>query len=298
MKDIFYFLIFPGFLFTAIIGLLLAWVDRKVTARLQWRVGPPWYQPFADFIKLMGKEVIIPKAGSVFVFLMAPVIGLIAVTLVSVILLLVLIAPGEGFGGDIIVALYLSAIPALSVIIGGFASRNSLASLGASREMKLMLSYELPFIIAVFVPVIISGGIISFSALLDFQRQNGIFLNHISAVLAFVVSIMCAQAKLCLVPFDAPEAEAEIIAGGYIEYSGAALALFKLTRAMNLFVMPFFLTVIFMGANFFLFPIAVIAVILIRNTNPRVRIDQATRFFWGPMTVMAALAAGLALLGY
>ena len=72
LANIFYFIVFPGFLFTAVIGLLASWVDRKVTARIQWRVGPPWYQNFVDFFKLLGKETIVPKAAKKTGFLLAP----------------------------------------------------------------------------------------------------------------------------------------------------------------------------------------------------------------------------------
>lgn len=307
MKNIFYLLVFPGFLFTATAGLLASWVDRKVTARVQWRVGPPWYQPFADFFKLLGKETIIPKEGSAFIFLLSPAFGLAAITFTSGLLWKAIFVPNENFAGDLIVVLYLLAIPAISVITGGFASKNPFAFLGASREMKLMLAYELPFILSIFVPVIISGGVIKLEGLLELQRSNGIFLTHISAVIAFLVSIICMQAKLTLAPFDAPEAETEIMGGAYIEYSGIALALYKLSRAMALFVVPLFLIIIFCGGISFsglhalwgiLKLVGLIAITtLIRNTNPRVRIDQAVRFFLGPMTALAMVAVLLAFLG-
>jgi len=309
MRSIFYFLIFPGVLFTAVVGLLLTWVDRKITARLQWRVGPPWYQPFVDFFKLLGKELIIPKESSKWLFLLAPLLGFAAVTIVSIILWASMLNPSGAVYGDLIVVLYISVIPALSVIIGGFASKNPMASLGASREVKLLLAYELPFIISVFVPVILSGGIINLGGLLDFQGRNSGFLHHPSAILAFITAIICVQAKLTLIPFDSPEAEAEITSGAYIEYSGPGLAFYKLTRAMNFFVMPLFLSILFLDGIRFdsvlsfvagsLKVIAIIVVlILIKNTNPRVRIDQAVKFFWGPMAAIAVVAAILAFMGF
>lgn len=307
MKGIYYFLIFPGFLFTAVVGLFASWIDRKVTARVQWRVGPPWYQPFMDFLKLLGKETIIPKEGSALIFLLSPILGLAAITFTSVILWRGIFAPAEAFAGDLIVVLYLLVMPAIGVILGGFASKNPLASLGASREMKLMLAYELPFVLSMFVPVIISHGAVRLGGLLEFQKANGIFLTHPSAIIAFLTAIACMQAKLTLVPFDMPEAETEIMAGVYIEYSGIALAIYKLSRAMALFVLPLFLTVMFCGGIAFnglhiLWGVLKIAGLiavttLIRNTNPRVRIDQAVRFFWGPVTALAMIGALLAFLG-
>lgn len=307
LKAIFYFVIFPGFLFTAVAGLLASWIDRKVTARVQWRVGPPWWQNFADFIKLLGKETIVPQGSSRATFLLAPIFGLAAVTIVSTLLWLTMINPASTFIGDLIVVLYLLTIPAIAVIIGGFASRNPLASLGASREMKLILSYELPFILVCLVPVIQAGGTIRLGEILNYQINNGMVLGSLSGPLAFIVAILCMQAKLTLVPFDIPEAEQEIMAGPYIEYSGPTLAVFKLTRQMMLFVMPMFLVVLFLGGITFSgwhilwgilkYVILLVIIVLIRNTNPRVRIDQAVKFFWGPMTLLAILAIVLALLG-
>jgi len=308
MKAIFYFLIFPGFLFTAIVGLFLTWVDRKVTARVQWRVGPPWYQPFADFFKLLGKEFIIPQGGSKTLFLLSPLIGLTSVVFASVIVWVSMIYPDKSFAGDLIVMLYVLTLPAISVIMGGFASRNPLASLGASREIKLMLSYELPFILSIFIPVIISHGVINMGGLYKFQQANDIFLKHPSAILGFLTAIICMQAKLTFVPYDAPEAETEIVSGAYVEYSGFGLAMYKLMRAMNFFVIPVFLVFIFCGGMKFnnltgillgslkILGVVVVAV-LIKNTNPRVRIDQAVKFFWGPVTAVALLAVLLAFLG-
>lgn len=306
-KTLFYFIVFPGFLFTALVGILVSWIDRKVTARVQWRVGPPLLQPLYDFVKLLGKETIVPQAGSKLTFLLSPLFGLAAVTIVSTILWLVMIFPQQTFLGDLIVVIYLLAIPSICVIIGGFASGNPLASLGASREMKMILAYELPFILAIFTPVIQAQGAIRLGDLLQYQWANSIFLNSWSGFIAFVVAIICMQAKLALVPFDIPEAETEIIAGPYIEYSGAPLALHKLTRWMMLFVVPMFLVIMFMGGILFSgwhilwgilkYVLLLVIIILMRNTNPRLRIDQAIKFFWGPMTILAVIGIILAFLG-
>ncbi len=303
---LFYFLIFPGFIFTAVVGCLAGWVDRKVSARVQWRVGPPWYQSFADFLKLMGKETIIPSGSSRTVFLLSPLFGLGAVVIVSMILWLSDLTPATSFVGDLIVVLYLLTIPATAVIIGGFASRNPLAALGASREMKLILAYELPFVLALLVPVAQSGSI-KIGGLISFQGAHGIFLGSISGILAFIVALICQQAKLTLIPFDIPEAETEIVSGPYLEYSGPTLAVYKLTRLMMLFVVPFLLVVVFMGgidfsgwhilSGILKYVLILVIVILIKNTNPRLRIDQAVKFFWGPMFALSIIAMVLALLG-
>jgi len=307
VKTLFNFIVFPGFLFTALVGILVSWIDRKVTARLQWRVGPPVLQPLYDFVKLLGKETIVPQGGSKFTFLLAPLFGLAAVTTVSTLLWLVMFSPEKTFLGDLVVVIYLLTIPSISLILGGFASGNPLASLGASREMKMILAYELPFILSIFTPVIKAQGIIRLGDLLQYQWANNIFVNSWSGIVAFVVAIICMQAKLALVPFDIPEAETEIIAGPYTDYSGVPLALHKLTRWMMLFVVPIFLVVVFMGGIKFegwhilwgilKYFLLLAVIILIRNTNPRLRIDQAIRFFWGPMAILAVMAVIFAFLG-
>lgn len=307
IKTLFYFLIFPGFLFTSVAGLLASWVDRKVTAKIQWRVGPPWYQNFVDIIKLLGKETIVPKGGSKTMFLLSPLFGIASVTLVSTLIWIANIWPERTFVGDLIVVLYFLTIPAIGVILGGFASANPLASLGASREMKLVLSYELPFVLAIVIPIIKTGGAIRIGDILQFQAANGIVVGSISGVIALIVAILCMQAKLSLVPFDMPEAETEIMSGAYIEYSGSALAMYKLTRAMMLFTLPMVLVIMFMGGiklqglsilwGILKYVALLVIIVLIRNTNPRIRIDQAVKFFWGPVTLLAIIGVALAFMG-
>ena len=307
LKHIFYVIVFPGFLFTAVAGLLASFIDRKVSARVQWRVGPPWYQPFADFVKLLGKETIVPKGASRYTFLGAPVIGLLSATIVSIIIWMAIISPEKSFVGDIIVVIYFLAMVPLSIILGGAASRNPLASLGASREMKLVLSYELPFILAIFSAVTQSNSGLKLGELIISQGQTGLAIGSFGGALAFIVAIMCMQAKLAYPPFDIPEAETEIVAGPLMEYSGAALAIFKLTKAMMLFTLPMFLVVIFMGGIKFSswsilwgilkYVVLLVIIVLIKNTNPRVRIDQAMKFFWGPMLYISVLAIVLSIWG-
>ncbi len=299
MKSLFYYLIFPGFLFSACVGLIAGWIDRKVTARIQYRVGPPWYQNFVDIIKLLGKETIIPEAAKL-TFLLSPFLGLLSLILAATILGKAIQSPQESFAGDLIVILYLLIIPAIALIIGGSASRNPLASVGVSREMKLVLGYELPFILSVIV-VIIKAGAIQLGAIINYQLNSGSILASWSGILAFIIAVICMQAKLGFVPFDMSEAEQEIMAGVLIEYSGLPLAIFKLTRAILLYTLPLFLIILFGAGDLsplFLFAKYIgmlIIIILMKNTNPRLRIDQALKFFWGPVTLLALIAVGLAL---
>ena len=291
---------------TPVLGLMATWVDRKVTARVQYRVGPPWYQPFADVVKLMGKETIVPRSASKAAFLISPLIGLAGTALVSLIVWLAIIRPASSFTGDLIVAVYLLILPALAMIFGGLASANPLASIGASREMKLALAYELPFIFMIVVVLIKSGGQLNLGALVADQQAHGVYVASISGVLALIVAVLCTQAKLGQVPFDAAEAETELTGGILVEYSGTPLAMFKLTRAMLYLVVPMCVMVLLCGGigPGWRIPLGIlkyvgllVLVVLIRNTNPRLRIEHAVKFFWGHVTLLAIIAVILASLG-
>lgn len=296
------YLIFPGFLFSACVGLMAGWLDRKVSARLQWRKGPPWHQNFTDIIKLAGKETIVPEgAGSTFLF--APYFGLLAVVLAATILGMAVFFPAASFTGDIIVLVYLLVVPAIALIIGAASSGNPLASLGASREMKLVLGYELPFILSVVAIIIKSGGSLRLSEIIGSQELSLPFLYSWSGFFAAAAAVLCTQAKLGLAPFEVSEAEQEIMGGVLIEYSGLPLAVFKLAKAVLLYTMPLFLCVLFLGRDLSLplvtakYIVFLIIIILIKNTNPRLRIDQILKFFWGPVTILAAVAVILAMFG-
>jgi NADH-quinone oxidoreductase subunit H len=302
MNTLFNYLIFPGFIFSICAGLMAGWVDRKVTARIHYRHGPPLLQNFWDIIKLCTKETIVPVQART-TFLFCPYLGLISAGLVAALLGRTIILPLESFVGDLIVVLYLLMIPAIALILGASSSRNPLASIGASREMKLVLSYELPFILSIIVVIIKSGGAIKLGQILDHQALFGSNILSLSGGLAFFVAIFCMQAKLGYAPFEISEAEQEIMGGVLIEYSGLPLAVFKLAKAVLLYTLPLFLIMLFLGRDLSWWLIALkyiallVVIILIKNTNPRLRIDQAMKFFWRVPTLLGAIAVVLAILG-
>jgi len=311
---ILWLLLFPGLVFAGVMGLVITWVDRKVTARVQYRVGPPWYQPFADVVKLLGKETIVPAGASRLAFFGAPLVAISAAALISAMTWVAFIWPQRGFSGDIFVLLYLLVLPSLALVLGGAAARNPLAAVGASREMKLILAYELPFVLALASVIVKAGNAIRLGDIFAAQ-ETWPFLGSISGVLALVVLFLVTQAKLGLVPFDQAEAETEIMGGALIEYSGAALAAFKLAKAMLYFTLPVFVTFLLMGGVQTRFDgvlyvdtlkiiwrivavlLLVVGIVVVRNTNPRVRIETAVRFFWGPVSFLAVAAAALAAIG-
>jgi NADH-quinone oxidoreductase subunit H len=303
MELIVKFLIFPGGLFLILWGGILSWLDRKVTARIQFRVGPPWYQNFVDVVKLFGKETIIPESGNKILFILTPVLGFSSL-LTAGFLLWDAALYQSGFLGDLIVLIYLLVIPSLCLILAGFASGNPLASLGASREIKLLLGYELPFILALLVPIFKTGSI-KISEIINYQLQHGAFLFSISGFLSFLTVLLAVQAKMGLVPFDIPEAETEIIAGPLTEYSGALLGFFKLNKLIMFAIYPLFIVTFFWNglteSSIIIGILKILTVLLlftlIRNTNPRLRIDQALRFFWTKLSLVSLMAVILALGG-
>ena len=299
------FLIFPGLLFSAICGMIASFIDRKITARIQWRKGPPLLQPLYDIVKLFGKEIIIPKSTSPFAFLLLPFLSVIAVTLVGSLNGIIVKNSIPSFSGDLIVAIYLMMVPGVCIILAAGSSTNPLSILGASREIKLFLSYEISFILSMIVIIIKTGGSIRLLDILNWQVFNSPLIYTFSGFLSFIVAFFVISAKLGIVPFDIAEAEQEIIAGTLIEYSGAALAMFKLSKMMMLFVYPMFLVRLFwysltgnILADIIIFGLKYLLVlfllIVLRNTNPRLRIDQVLRFFWKYIVLIAVVAIYLA----
>lgn len=308
IKDLFNFIVFPGMIFSVLVGGILSWVDRKITARIQFRKGPPFLQPFYDLGKLFYKETILPKYGSKFTFLAAPVFGLFCASLANVFILLPSLIPNAGFRGDLIVIFYLLTAPSISFIIGSLASGNPIGAVGASREIKLIIAYELSFFLALAAIIIKTDMGMTISDILANQQTNGAYIYSISGVLLFIVIIFVTQAKLAFVPFDMAEAEAELAHGIFIEYSGSPYAIIKMTRYLMLFAMPSLLiTLLFGGFRFegirilwsimkLLFVLLLIT--LIRNTNPRLKINQAMRFFFIWMNLFALAAILLSIITF
>ena len=347
---LFWILVIPV---TLVLGLIAEWVVRKVSALVQWRVGPPLFQPVYDVMKLMGKEILIPQEANKTVFLLAPLVGLVGVLLLSVILWWTLIIQSESgqiLIGDVIVAIYLMVLPSLALILGGSSSASPHASVGTAREMKLVIGYELPLVLAFVVVIIKTMGFVEQGQQLNLyaiSNQEYAPVLSISGMLAFLVALLCIQAKAGFVPFDIAEAETELGSGILMEYSGALLGLWKLMHAVMLVALPLFLVAIFMGgygaihlsgtglivavvlllifvigrflsgrskfmdvlailsfiaicimAGLGKYVLILVLMILIKNTNPRLRIDQALKFFWVYCFVAMIAAIILASVGY
>ena len=312
LSILFYILIFPGFLFVFVVGLLLAGIDRKILARMQKRVGPPILQPFYDFFKLMGKETIIPQAANKTVYLIAPLAGLASLVV------LMTFVPTLGFfaftcSADLIVILYLLTIPAVAMIIGGSASGSPYAGVGISREMVTMMAYELPLIM-VFLAIAryVGGGALSFSMenILIFQNYEGCLIAHPALIPAAIAFLLIIPAEVGTQPFDVAEAETEICEGPVVEYSGAPLGIFKLNTAIKMFVMTALFTNLFLGGintgivilNVLIevaicAGLTVICMTLIHAVTARLKIEHLFKFYWIIVSGLALVSLILVFVG-
>lgn len=306
MIDLVFLLVF-GLGLTGILAMAAAWLDLRLAARFGLRSGPPLLQPVYDLVKLAGKETVVPAGAPAAVFLGAPLAGLASVVVVASILWVNVLFPTHGFLGDRVVVVYLLLVPPAAFVVGASASHNPLASLGAGREIQMLLSYELPFVVATVVPMIKAGGSSRLQDILAVQAAEGAFVRQPSGMLALLVFVACIQAKLALSPFNPSRAERELAGGVLVEYSGLPLAMFWLTRQM-LFVALALVVVAFLFGGIALSGVGVVVAALqflallavtslLRRGIPPLRTEQMMRLFWGPVTLAAGAAVGLALAG-
>ncbi len=296
MSALFSLFIFPGVLFLIVFGLLAEFIDRKIYARLQNRIGPPWFQPLADIVKLLAKEDIIPTHANVHMFTLAPLFALTA-TVCSVFYIPIWGTKAlYSFNGDIIAVLYLLTIPTLTFFIGGWYSTSLYARIGAVRAITQLFAYEVPLFMGILSPALLANTW-SLSEMTVFYSQHPRYWCF--NLIGFGVSVVALLGKLEKTPFDIPEAETEIVAGCFTEYSGRLLAFFRMTIDIEMIVgatlfaavfLPFGLT-INPVAGFTIYLIKVLCVVallaLIRTIVARVRIDQMIRFCWKYLAPLA-----------
>lgn len=306
-----YILIFPGFLFCFIVGLLLAGIDRKLVARMQKRVGPPLLQPFYDFFKLCGKETIIPAAANKTVFLAAPLVGLSALVVMQ---LFIPIRGFTAFSGmaDLIVILYLLLIPAMAAMLGGAASASPYAGVGVSREMVNIISCELPLVLVLLAVGKAVGGdfvTFSFTDIASYQIENGSLITRAGLIPAALAFLLVIPGEAGTHPFDTAEAETEICEGLLAEYSGAPLAVYKLTNSIKLLTMSSLFCALFLGGVgvgipaadalvLFVLCAVIIAVTVsfVRAVTARLKTEQVFKYYWTAVTGLALI--GLVLVWY
>ena len=240
LVGILHLVVFPGGLFALALGLFLKGCDRRVEARLQRRVGPPLIQPFLDLVKLSTKEVIIPTSAVRGAFLAAPVVALGGIAMCAALLPVPGVTDGLPKMGDLLVIFYLFPIPAMAIMLAGSSSGSPYGGIGFSREMIMMLAYEVPLLmIMLTVAMKVGGGSgaeFSLTKIMDYQAEHGSF--GLTPVMwpAFLAWLMFLPATLGVPPFDQPEAETEILEGPLLEYSGVLLAFFHMASALKMVV--------------------------------------------------------------
>ena len=278
--------------------ILLIWIERKVAARIQDRIGPNRVGPIgllqtiADMIKLLSKEDITPTAADRVLYNAAPLVSFASVVLLWAV---IPFTPFH-FGVDLeIGALYFVAVASfgtLAIMAAGWASNNKYALLGAFRVVALLVSYEVPLVFALLVPVLLAGSM----SLLDIvNAQNGMWFVVLSP-LAFVIFYISSQAETGRAPFDLIEAESELVAGFNIEYSGMKFGMFFAAEFLHVFTNGIIMAILFfggwMGPFYYESPLIAFAwlgakggliyftTLWLRNTVPRLRIDQIMAFNW------------------
>ncbi|MBI5932644.1 MAG: NADH-quinone oxidoreductase subunit NuoH [Chloroflexi bacterium] len=280
-----------------VLDIFLVWTERKIVARFQDRIGPnrlgPFglVQPFADIIKLIIKENIYPVGVDKIVYNLAPII-----MMTSVLLLWAVLPLTEFLGLDLNVGvLYLigvGALGTLSIIMAGWSSNNKYALLGAFRQVAVMISYEIPMVVALLIPTILSGSM-GINSIVAAQESSWYI---VLAPLAFLLFLISATAELGRAPFDLTEAESELIAGHHIEYSGMKFGLFYASELLHTFTFGGFIAAFFfggwqgpwvseipaLGLLYFLAKATVGYWLFgwIKYTMPRIRIDKMMDLNW------------------
>lgn len=307
------FIIFVG-LGAALLGVLLGFVtyailaERKVIGFMQLRPGPNQLggrlgllQTVADVLKLLIKEDTIPKKADKPLFVLAPIIAFTPAFMVLAVIPFSENLYFADLGVGLLYYLAISGITVLGAMMAGWASNNKYALLGGMRSVAQMVSYEIPLVMSVIGIILITG---SLNLTQIVEAQSNVWFVLLQP-LAFVIFLISAIAELNRVPFDLPEAESELIAGYFIEYSGFRFAFFMLAEYVYIFAMACLLTILFFGGwlppfafldfipgivwfvlkfSFFVF-----FIIWLRATMPRIRADHLMEFAWKVLLPLALL---------
>jgi NADH-quinone oxidoreductase subunit H len=292
--------------FVLLVDIMLVWIERKIVARFQDRLGPnrvgPFgiIQPIADVIKLLIKEDILPVGADKFLFNIAPIIALATVLMLWAVIPFAPTILGADINVAVLYVVAIGSIGTLGIIIAGWASNNKYALLGAFRTVATMIAYEVPMVIALLVPVLLARSM-GMQAIVTAQSTWYILIAPLAAIILFISSI----AELGRTPFDISEAESEIVAGFHIEYTGMKFGLFYAGELLHALTVSALIATLFLGGwrgpfvdqvpilgAFYLFIKAFLVYYLImwvRYSFPRVRIDQMLGFNWKFLTPLALL---------
>ena len=285
-------------LFPLVLVIILIWFERKISARVQDRLGPNRVGPFglfqniADALKLIIMEDITPAGADRLVYNIAPIVAVLSTTLIWAVIPFSPVHIGVDLGLGLLYFVGIGSIGTLSVMMAGWSSNNKYALLGAFRVVAALVSYEVPMVLALLVPVLLASSM----GMQDIVRaQQGMWFI-IPALVSAVIFYIANLAETGRAPFDLIEAESEIVAGYNIEYSGMKFGLFMANEFMHAFTANLLFTVLFLGGwsgplaeqvpllGFVWLMVKTFVVyipsLILRSTIPRVRIDQMMGFNW------------------
>lgn len=262
-------LVFPGIFFISFLALLWEWIDRKFYARLQNRMGPMhtgWHgilQPLMDFLKLLGKEDLTPEKADKRSFAAVPFVMLSLSIILTMFLPIVdmnPLVPGiQGilsFEGDVIIVLFISTLMAITIVLAGYFSSNPFGQTGAARTGMLLISFEIPLIISMITPAMLTGSLRVSTIMNRLAGQAGIASLPLAylwlLILPFIIFIVAIQAELERIPFDVSHAETEIVHGWQVEYSGKKLAMIHLAEDIMLVYAAGLAVTMFLGGPYLL----------------------------------------------
>ncbi len=305
---IFRILVFPGFTFILFLTLFCDWVERKLEARIQNRVGPMVagpagiLQPLADVIKLLTKEDIEPRDTKKFVFRFAPLVAFTIMVFAICFLPIDGVSIIGGFDGDLVIILVFATIANFLLFLSGWASANPYGTIGSARVLTQFLGYDIPLFIVALVPAYIAGSL-SVATIAGSQYLPFILL----APWAFVLFIITLQAELEKDPFDVPHSESELVGGLETEYTGGKLAFLHLTRDVQVVFGSALVVILFLGGSsgpvffgldwlfntlWFVLKLLVVVIIgeYITTVFARLRIDQVLTINWKILLPAALLS--------
>ena len=288
-----------------VIDIFLVWIERKVVARFQDRIGPnrlgPFglIQPFADIIKLMIKEDTTPDGADKVVYNIAPMLSMMSVLILWAVVPLAPVMLGVDLNAGVLFIIAAGSIGTLSIIMAGWSSNNKFSVIGAFRQVAVMVSFEIPMLATLLIPTIFSGSM-GMNAIIQSQDIWFFFLSPLAALIFLIGAI----AELGRAPFDLAEGESELVSGYNIEYSGMKFGMFYAGELLHAFTFGGFWAIMFFGGyRFFglekVSPFLAIAIILfkallgywvimwVKYTVMRIRIDQMLAFNWKFLTPVA-----------
>jgi NADH-quinone oxidoreductase subunit H len=306
---IFRILIFPGFTFIVLLTLFCDWVERKLEARMQNRVGPMVagpggiLQPVADFLKLLTKEDIVPRDAKKIVFKIAPLLAFSIMVFAACFLPIdgASVLSTSGFNGDLIVVMALVTVANFLLFLSGWASSNPYSSIGSARVLTQFLGYDIPLLMLALTPAFIAGSL-SISVIASTP-----IIPLLLAPWAFVLFVITMQAELEKDPFDIPHAESEVVGGLETEYTGGKLAFLHLTRDVQIVFGAALVVELFLGGPYgpvffglpafwysLWFVLKLLAIVVITEyitcVFARLRIDQVLSANWKILLPAALLS--------